>query len=192
VVIGDVSDNAGGGAPSDSTFVLKGLIQLGISSAAIASFWDAAAVDAAEQLGAGGKLMLRLGGKIGPVSGDPIDLKVTVIGVAKDLRDTLSGASIALGRAAAFRIDGTEIDIVANTTRCQVFTPAVFSRFGIDPMAKQVLVAKSMNHFRGGFAPIARGIVYAATPGAIDVNYRRLPYTKVRRPIWPLDPKPWG
>ena len=62
---------------------------------------------------------------------------------------------------------------------------------GVDVMSKQVVSVKSMNHFRGGFAPIARGIVYAASPGCIDVDYRRLPYTKVRRPIWPLDADPW-
>ncbi|MBI1777559.1 MAG: M81 family metallopeptidase [Proteobacteria bacterium] len=192
VVVADVADNAGGGAPSDSTPVLRGLLARGIASAAVGCFWDASVVEAAEQLGAGGRLAIRLGGKIGPVSGDPIDLQVRVIGVTNDLRDTLSGASIALGRAAAFRIEGTEIDLVANTTRCQVFTPAVFSRFGIDVMAKQVVSVKSMNHFRAGFAPIARGIVYAAAPGCIDVHYRRLPYKNVRRPIWPLDAKPWG
>src|SRR5258708_21968273 len=192
VVIGDVSDNAGGGAPSDSTPVLRGLLERGIASAAVGCFWDAGVVDAAEQLGKGGRLAIRLGGKCGPVSGDPLDLKVKVLGVTTDLRDTLSGASIALGRAAAFRIEGTEIDVVANTTRLQVFTPAVFVAFGIDVMAKQVVSVKSMNHFRAGFAPIARGIVYAAAPGCIDVNYKRLPYKKVRRPIWPLDPRPWG
>ena len=91
------------------------------------------------------------------------------------------------GRAAAFRIDGTEIDVVANTGRSQTLSPDSFRQMGIDVMAKQLVVVKSMNHFRAGFAPVARGIVYAASPGAVDFNYKRLPYTKVRRPIWPLD-----
>ena len=192
VVIGDVTDNAFGGAPSDSTFVLRALLERGITSAAVGCFWDAGAVALAEDAGVGGKLQLRLGGKIGPISGRPLDLAVTVTALNPDLRDMLGGGELPLGRAAAFRIDGTEIDVVANALRSPTSSPLAFTRLGIDPMAKQLVVVKSMNHFRDGFAPIARGIVYAASPGCIDVDYRRLPYTKVRRPIWPLDADPWN
>jgi microcystin degradation protein MlrC len=191
VVIGDVADNAGGGAPSDSTFMLRSLLKRGVKSAAIGCFWDAGAVALAEEVGVGGKLKLRLGGKIGRVSGDPLDIDVTVLGLADDLVDVMGTGRMPLGRAAAFRIDGTEIDVVANTSRCQTFSPKVFEAFGIDPMAKQLVVVKSMNHFRSGFEPIARGIVYAASPACIDTNYRRIPYKNVRRPIWPLDENPW-
>ena len=191
VVIGDVADNAGGGAPSDSTFVLRALLARGIRSAAVGCFWDAGAVALAEEVGVGGRLKLRLGGKIGPVSGDPLDLDVTVIGLTEELVDVMGTGKMPLGRAAAFRIDGTEIDVIANTGRCQTFSPAVFEAFGIDPMAKQLVVVKSMNHFRAGFEPIARGIVYAASPACIDTDYRRVPYKNVRRPIWPLDADPW-
>jgi microcystin degradation protein MlrC len=191
VVIGDVADNAGGGAPSDSTFVLRRLLERGVKSAAVGCFWDAGAVALAEQVGVGGRLKLRLGGKVGPVSGAPLDLDVTVLGLCESLVDVLGTGKMPMGRAAAFRIAGTEIDVVANTGRCQTFSPAVFEAFGIDPMSKEIIVAKSGNHFRSGFGPIARGIVYAASPGCIDVDYRRLPYKNVRRPIWPLDADPW-
>ncbi|MSP48346.1 MAG: M81 family peptidase [Alphaproteobacteria bacterium] len=191
VVIADIGDNAGGGAPSDSTFVLRSLLRRGVTSAAVGCFWDPGAVALAEEVGIGGKLALRLGGKIGPVSGDPLDLKVTVTALTDKLTDSLGGGLTSLGRAAAFRIEATEIDVVANTGRSQTLSPGSFKQMGIDVMAKQMVVVKSMNHFRAGFAPVARGIVYAASPGAVDFNYKRLPYTKVRRPIWPLDADPW-
>jgi microcystin degradation protein MlrC len=192
VVLADVADNAGGGAPSDSTFVLRALLDRGVKSAAVGCFWDPTAVALAADAGIGAKLALRLGGKIGRISGDPIDLKVTVTASIEDLQEGLGGGSFPMGQAVAFRIDGTEIDVVANSLRGQTMTPATFQKLGIDPMAKDIVSVKSMNHFRAGFAPIARGIVYAASPGCIDVDYRRLPYTKVRRPIWPLDADPWG
>jgi microcystin degradation protein MlrC len=192
VVIADIGDNAGGGAPSDSTFVLRSLLKRGVTSAAVGCFWDPGAVALAEDVGVGGKLDLRIGGKIGPVSGDPLDVKVTVTALTDELTDSLGTGLTSLGRAAAFRIDGTEIDVVANTGRSQTLSPGSFRQMGIDVMAKQMVVVKSMNHFRAGFAPVARGIVYAASPGAVDFNYRRLPYTKVRRPIWPLDENPWA
>ncbi len=192
VVIADIGDNAGGGAPSDSTFILRSILKRGLTSAAVGCFWDPGAVALAEDVGVGGKLELRIGGKIGPVSGDPIDVKVTVTALVDELTDSLGTGTTSLGRAAAFRIEGTEIDVVANTGRSQTLSPEAFRQMGIDVMAKQLVVVKSMNHFRAGFAPVARGIVYAASPGAVDFNYKRLPYTKVRRPIWPLDENPWA
>jgi len=192
VVIADIGDNAGGGAPSDSTFILRSILKRGIASAAVGCFWDPGAVALAEDVGVGGKLELRIGGKIGPVSGDPLDVKVTVTSLVDELTDSLGTGLTSLGRAAAFRIEGTEIDVVANTGRSQTLSPDSFRQMGIDVMAKQLVVVKSMNHFRAGFAPVARGIVYAASPGAVDFNYKRLPYTKVRRPIWPLDENPWA
>ena len=59
---------------------------------------------------------------------------------------------------------------------------------GLDPATKRYIVVKSMNHFRAGFAPLARQIIYVAAPGALDVDYRRIPYRRVKRPIYPLDP----
>jgi hypothetical protein len=53
-----------------------------------------------------------------------------------------------------------------------------------------LVVVKSMNHFRAGFEPIAKAILYVAAPGAIDFDYRRIPYRNLRRPIYPLDD--WG
>ncbi len=44
VVIADVSDNAGGGAPGDSTFILRALLEQGITNVALACIWDPVAV----------------------------------------------------------------------------------------------------------------------------------------------------
>ena len=67
---------------------------------------------------------------------------------------------MSLGPSAAVRLVGTEIDVILNTNRTQTFEPDVFSNLGLDAMAKRVLLVKSTNHFRAGFAPIARDIIY--------------------------------
>ena len=84
------------------------------------------------------------------------------------------------------------IDIVLISKRTQPFSPSAFTSVGIDPAARRYVVVKSMNHFRAGFEPIAKAIVYAAAPGAIDFDYRRIPYTRLRRPIYPLDADAWA
>ena len=71
VVVADQADNAGGGAPSDSTFVLRALLERGVTEAALGMVWDPIAVKVAMSAGEGAQLDLRLGGKMGPMSGDP-------------------------------------------------------------------------------------------------------------------------
>lgn len=57
----------------------------------------------------------------------------------------------------------------------------------VRPRAALIFV-KSPSHFRGVYGPIAQRLLTADTPGATACNIRRVPYTKVRRPIHPLDP----
>ncbi len=78
VVLADTGDNAGGGAMGDSTFVLRALLNAGIGNAALALYWDLGAVHLCRSAGVGATLDLRVGGKCGPMSGDPVDLRVTV------------------------------------------------------------------------------------------------------------------
>ena len=73
------------------------------------------------------------------------------------------------------------LDIVAITKRSQTFSPHVFTNVGIDPLQKQILVVKSMQHFYAGFAPIAAKILYVASPGALVPDVTLLDYRKARR-----------
>ncbi|HYR67294.1 MAG TPA: M81 family metallopeptidase, partial [Reyranella sp.] len=65
MVLADVSDNAGGGAASDSTFILKALLDRKVKDAAIGMIWDPGAVRLAFEVGEGAELDIRLGGKLG-------------------------------------------------------------------------------------------------------------------------------
>ena len=87
VIVADQSDNAGGGAPADSTFALRWLLDNKVHNAAIAIFYDPEAVRLAKTAGVGATLDLRLGGKLGPTSGDPLDLSVTVLGIRENHYD---------------------------------------------------------------------------------------------------------
>jgi microcystin degradation protein MlrC len=78
IVLADVADNAGGGAPSDSTFMLRAMLERGMRDAALGCIWDPGAVALAFAAGEGAKLRVRLGGKLGPMSGQPLDLEVRV------------------------------------------------------------------------------------------------------------------
>lgn len=185
VVLADVSDNAGGGAPNDSTFVLRRILERGISGAAVACIWDPVAVALAMEAGEGASFAMRVGGKMGPMSGDPLDLRVTVTKLVPNATQTAFGLVPApLGDAAALHCDG--VDIVVNSKRGQTLGADAFSNLGIDPAARRILVVKSMQHFYAGFAPIAAQVIYVAAPGALVPDLAAIPYTRVSPRLWPL------
>lgn len=194
IVIADQADNPGGGAPSDSTFVLRALLERGVQNAAVAMLWDPIVVRLATAAGEGATLDVRLGGKMGPMSGDPLDLRVTVTKVMPDLAQEWPQQDgvirMTCGDAVALRCNG--VDIVVNTIRGQVFSPDVFSRMGIDPLSRRLLVVKSTQHFYAGFAPIAAHIIYMAAPGAIAPLFRDIPYQRVDRHKFPWVDDPFA
>jgi microcystin degradation protein MlrC len=182
VVVADQSDNVGAGAPSDATFALRWLLEHGVRDAATAIFYDPEVVKIAKRSGPGTKLPIRLGGKMGPASGDPLDLEVTVLSVREDYMQARPQQSVdtllsPLGDVAALRCEG--IDIVVSSKRCQCYSPTIFSDLGIDPTRKRLLIPKSYQHFFHAFAPIAGEIIYMAGPGAVPPNPKLIPYRRL-------------
>ncbi len=187
IVLSDGSDNPGGGAPGDSTFVLKALLDRRVESAGLACLWDPVVVQMALSAGDGANLNVRLGGKTGPLSGIPLDLTCQVVCARTNVRQRFSGAVGTIGDAASLRVGG--IDVIVSSKRNQARSPDVFSELGIDPLSKKILVVKSRNHFRAEFEKIAKEIHYLAAEGALTPDYSKIPYTRIQRPKWPLDPE---
>lgn len=185
VVLADPADNAGGGAPSDNTSILRRLIERGVNGAALGPLWDPIAVRLCFDAGLGTVFPLRFGGKTGPASGMPVDALVEVTGLARDCWQTFGPTQSPLGDCAAVRIGGVEVVLITNRT--QALGLEMFRNVGIEPTERRILVVKSTNHFMAAFGPIAKEVHYIDADGPIPRDYRRIPYTKIQRPIWPLD-----
>ena len=185
VVIADTADNAGGGAPSDNTTFINRLIARGVESAAVAPIWDPVAVRFAFAAGEGAKLPFRFGGKTAKASGPPVDADVEILRCVKDAHQTFAGAAVPIGDAAAIRMGGVEAVLISN--RAQAMGIDLFSNVGIDPTRRRILVVKSNQHFYAAFSQIASRVLYAEADGPLPRDYRKLPWRRVQRPIWPLD-----
>ncbi len=189
VVIADRSDNAGAGAASDSTYILAELIDRAVTNATLGMIWDPMSVRACHDAGVGAKIPLRIGGKAGRLSGTPIDADVEVISVRDDAMQALFGQGPPrepLGKTAAVRIGG--ITVVLTSRRQQVFSPHCFTEHGIDLQRQHIVVVKSMQHFMGGFAPIASHVVRCDGPGSATVDLTKIPFRRIKRPMMGLDP----
>jgi microcystin degradation protein MlrC len=185
VVIADTADNAGGGAPSDNTTFVHRLIARGVEGAAVAPIWDPLAVRFAFEAGEGARLPFRFGGKTAKASGPPVDAEVEILRCVNDARQTFAGATVPIGDAAAIRMGGVEAVLISN--RAQAMGIDLFSNVGIDPTRRRILVVKSNQHFYAAFSQIATKVLYAEADGPLPRDYRKLPWQRVQRPIWPLD-----
>ncbi len=189
VVIHEISDNPGGGAPGDGTHLLRAMLEAGLSESAFGTLFDPDVAEAAHKAGAGATISVRLGGKTDRMQGDPLDLEVYVKALT-DGKFTLStpmgrGMPVDLGKMTRLVCRG--VDIIVASGRTQVLDPQPFVLHGIDVTRYRIVGVKSSAHFRAGFEGIAKHIVGTDPPGLSTSNLPAFPYRRLRRPIYPLD-----
>lgn len=191
VVIADVADNPGGGAPGDSTFVLRRLLERGIGHAAIGAFWDLGAIQICRDAGVGADITLRIGGKCGPSSGDPVDLQVTVRGIAERHSQGLPGMSGRIPMGLSVWVEAAnDLHLLLASVRGQVMGTDAFTGLGLTLADKKLVIVKSTQHFHADFAPIAKAVFYAATPGAVTPDFKAIPFKVRDLNYWPRVPNP--
>jgi microcystin degradation protein MlrC len=190
VVIADYADNPGGGGYTDSPSLLRAMLAAGLTDAAMSALYDPESAAACHRAGIGASLPLAIGGKIDPAFGAPIEAEATVIGLSdgrfKIEGPMMRGVAVDMGPSAAVRIGSVEV--VLASRRYQNYDLGFFRCCGIEPRKKAVIAVKSMQHFRAAYAPIAGEIVVVDEGGGVtSADFKKLPFHRVRRPIWPLD-----
>jgi len=128
---------------------------------------------------------VRIGGKVGPASGLPLDAEAEILATDPAAYQTWSGTRMKLGAACAIRIG--KVRIVVSSIRDQAYGPDLFSNLGVEPRGLSIVAVKSAQHFMAGFAPIAHTVLLAGGGGPLETDFRRISYRNIQRPKWPLD-----
>ncbi len=189
VILADIADNTGGGAAGDTTEILRELLRVGARQTTVACVWDPEAARACGAAGVGATVTLDVGGRVDPRHGAP----VRVTGRVRTLSDgrfvhkgpMFRGLEGRLGPTAV--LDVNDLKIILISLRWQTLDPEMLRVVGIDPGAEKILVVKSSIHYRAAFEPLARAIIEVDAPGLSSSNLARFTFTRVRRPIYPLD-----
>jgi len=189
-VLGDFSDNPGGGSYGDSPVLLKAMVEAGLENAAFAVISDPEVAAAAMQAGEGAELSMPLGGKFDPSIAPPFDMTGTVTKTSLEGRfifegPMMRGVEALMGPSAVIQIGGVETVVITN--RFQAYDRMFFAHFDIMPEKKSVVAVKSAHHFRAAYGPMAREIILVDAAGITSPDPKKFSYQKVRRPIWPLD-----
>ena len=190
VVLADFADNPGGGGYGDSTGLLAAMLDASLERAAMTMFHDPVSVEACVAAGEGARIDLELGGRTDPAFGRPLAVTATVERIS-DGRFRLEGPmaqGVESRNGPCVRIAVGGVRICLSTHRGQALDRQHFRHFGIEPETMSVLAVKSAQHFRAAFAPIAREILVVDDGhGLTSRNYGSLSYTRLRRPVYPLD-----
>ncbi len=190
-VVSDSGDAPSGGAAADSTAVLAALLHAGADRAeriSICTLCDAEAAAEAARAGAGKTVTLKVGHKRSGL-GDPLTVtgKVKVITDGTYVLEGLGGNGMAgeMGLTVVLAIGSIRLNL--RSIPHFEWDLGIHHSVGLDPASAALVFVRSPAHFRVSYTPIAARIFLADTPGPTCVNMRRIPFTRVTRPFYPLD-----
>jgi len=192
-VCADSADSVTGGAYGDGNILLRALLEMRYADTALLTLTDPEAAAACHTAGVGGEVTLALGGKLTPAFYQP----VTVTGRVRKVTDgkyvcELPPTPIDVGRAAVLQVGG--ISLALSERPAPTIDQGIYRHLALDPRGTKIVQVKSPGGFRAIYGPFAARIFEIDTPGPTDSELTRLPFRKIRRPLWPFDPElsePW-
>jgi microcystin degradation protein MlrC len=193
VLLVEPADNIGGGAPGDGTDVMRALLKYDVEGAGVA-LADAQSVAALDDVLIGGKITLPIGGKGSPLDPGPVTLEVELISRSDGvfaLEDEHShlvgslGKIIRMGPCAVVKHRG--LTILLTSKKLPPFDLGQWRSQGINPEELSMIGVKAAVGHRVAYGKIAAGEFTVNTSGPCTSDITRLPYTRLRRPVFPLD-----
>lgn len=195
VLLVEPADNIGGGAPGDGTGVLRAILQHRPGSAVVI-INDPLAVQATQGLALGTTRHLEIGGRAWPGDAGPVSLECRLIS-RSDGRFTLEDAQSHLASLAGVQIDmgpcavvrHANVTILLTSRKTPPFDLGQLRSQGLEPSAFALIGVKAAVAHERAYNPIARASYLVDTPGPCTSSLEKLPYRRLTRPIYPLDPE---
>jgi len=192
-VVGDSGDSPSSGSAADNPSVLRALLAAGADRSGgrltYLTLCDPEAATAAARAGVGRGVELQVGHKVSRRDGQPLAVKGTVRcltdGIYTMHDGGAQGTAASMGLTAVVAIG--DIRLAIRSIPGFEWDTGIYTSVGLDPRRAALIWVKSPSHFRVSYKPIADRIFIADTPGPSCANIRAVPYTKLRRPIWPID-----
>lgn len=193
VLLVEPADNIGGGAPGDGTDVMRALLKYDVQGAGV-TINDPESVAALQRITIGQKMTLPIGGKGSPLDPGPVTLEVELISRSDgvfELEDHHShlvgslGKIIDMGPSAVVKHRG--LTILLTSKKLPPFDLGQWRSQGINPEELSMIGVKAAVGHRVAYGPIASAEFTVNTSGPCTSDLTRLPYTRLRRPVFPLD-----
>lgn len=182
VIISDSGDNPTAGGAGDiphfaERLLANPMLASGERTAIVAAIPSPGAVIIAKAAGKGATVTVTIGGVLDPVNGSPLDLTGTVHAIYED--DPVGGDIVVV------RSGG--VHVIIPSRRKPYHRIQEFRNVDLDPAQHDITVVK-IGYLEPELREAASLSFIALTPGAVDQDIPSLPFRRVARPVFPLDP----
>jgi microcystin degradation protein MlrC len=193
VILVDHGDNVASGGTEDTMDIVREALRQEITDAAMFAIHDPQSVETLIAAGVGAEVTLPLGGKVDMPSigrkGEPLVLTGKVRTIS-DGRFTVTGPlftgfKVDMGKSVLFETGGLQIAIISN--HIEPWDLGNLRALGVEPTQKRYIILKSRIMFGAAYRPIAKAIIECGTVGVCSSEYRLFKFSKIKRPIYPLD-----
>jgi microcystin degradation protein MlrC len=189
IILSDTGDSVYGGAPGDSTCLLKALLEEKITSTAFLPLVDAEAVEATIQAGEGAELTLSLGGRMDHIFSKPVQVTGKVARISQGLVVNLEHSGTRqMGITALLEVGNIKI-VLADSRIWAVNWPIMYTHLGLNMEDAKMVVVKTASNFQY-FAPWRKGLIRVDTPGMTQSNLHEFKWVRAPRPLYPIDDLP--
>ncbi len=183
IYLSDSGDNPTAGSSSDCTGFLRLIMQDSRTNNLKNPVLYGGIYDPEATLACKGKigqtLTLTFGAKFDTNTSQPITASGTVISYIENWDKASVKTDLALFRSCG-------VDIVLTETHVGYTTPDIFTDLGRNPADAEIVVCK-LGYLTAAQAKIAKRSIMALSKGSTNEDLKTLHYTKIPRPIFPLD-----
>lgn len=180
--ISDTGDNPTAGGAGDVTWTLTQLIarpefqRADGPSLIYASIPDPELVKQAIAAGVGGKVEGTAGARVDARFAPPVKLKGMVESIVKGDKDAEVEVVVKVG----------SIHVIVTQKRKPYHKEIDFTRLGLSPRKSDIVVVK-IGYLEPELYAMQADWIMALTPGGVDQDLARLPYKRIKRPMFPFD-----
>lgn len=194
VLLLDHGDNCMSGGTCDTMDVLQAALIHGLQDIAVGPLCDAQAVEVMVQAGVGASINIALGNKVPLLQLGIVKQPIQLMGTVRAICDgayTVSGPiytgqRCCMGRTVLLDI-GSALIVVSERPH-EPWDIGVFQCVGVEPANHRFLLLKSRMYCRPVFEPLSQGLIECDSPGVTSSDYSLFPFSRVRHPVFPLDP----
>ena len=186
IILSDTGDSVYGGAPGDSTCILRELLAQQVPCIALVPICDPAAVEAAMAAGIGAQITLDLGAKLDCVFNKPVRTTGRVMAFSRGVTATLPDrGECDLGRTALLEAGQVRIVLLEQRTFA-INHPILYTHLGLAMEDARIVVVKTASNFQF-FSRWRQGLIRVDAPGMTQSDLTAFKWKRVPRPMYPLD-----
>ena len=186
IILSDTGDSVYGGAPGDSTIILRELWQQRVPDLAFVPVIDPEVLDAAASAGVGAEISVQLGGKVDNLFSQPLPITARVAALSNGVTVDLADRGVCDLRRTALLEAGQIRIVVLDHRSFAINHPVLYTHLGLDVNDAKLVVVKTASNFQF-FQRWRHGLIRVDSPGMTQSDLTAFEWKRIVRPTYPLD-----